>query len=92
MSNEEALGFLKNNNFKIYGTSLNATQNYNSIQYNSSTALIAGSENNGISDFWIKNSDILIKIPMLGMADSLNVSVSSAICLSEVNRQNKFNR
>ena len=92
MSHEEALGFLKNNNFKIYGTSLNATQNYNSIQYNSSTALIAGSENNGISDFWIKNSDILIKIPMLGMADSLNVSVSSAICLSEVNRQNKFNR
>ena len=92
MSNVEALEFLKNNNFKIYGTSLNATQYYNSIQYNSSTALIAGSENNGISDFWIKNSDILIKIPMLGMADSLNVSVSSAICLSEVNRQNKFNR
>ena len=92
MSNEEALEFLKNNNFKIYGTSLNATQYYNSIQYNSSTALIAGSENNGISDFWIKNSDILIKIPMLGMADSLNVSVSSAICLSEINRQNKFNR
>ena len=83
---------IQNNNFKIYGTSLNATQNYNSIRYNSSTALIAGSENNGISDFWIKNSDILIKIPMLGMADSLNVSVSSGICLSEINRQNKFNR
>ena len=32
MSNEEALEFLKNNNFKIYGTSLNATQYYNSIQ------------------------------------------------------------
>ena len=39
-----------------------------------------------------ENSDELIKIPMLGMADSLNVSVSSAICLFEVNRQFKFNR
>ena len=92
MENESALNFLKNKGFKIYGTSLNASKKYNSISYNCSTAIISGSENNGISEFWSKNSDELIKIPMLGMADSLNVSVSSAICLFEVNRQFKFNR
>jgi len=92
MSNNQALEFLKKNNFTIYGTSLKAKKKYNSIKYKSSTALISGSENKGISHFWSKNSDFLIKIPMLGMADSLNVSVSSAICLFEVNRQKKFKR
>ena len=46
-------------------------------------------ENLGISKFWINNSDELIKIPMLGSIDSLNVSVSAAIVLYEINRQNK---
>ena len=86
------LEFLKMNRFMIYGTSLEAATSYESIKYNNSTAIISGSENNGISDFWTNHSDELIKIPMLGMADSLNVSVSTALSLFEVNRQNKFNR
>lgn len=92
LSNNEALEFLKMNRFMIYGTSLGAVTSYESIKYNNSTAIISGSENNGISDFWTNHSDELIKIPMLGMADSLNVSVSTALSLFEVNRQNKFNR
>ncbi len=62
-----------------------------SVNYNSSSAIIVGSENLGISKFWINNSDELIKIPMLGSIDSLNVSVSAAIVLYEINRQNRFN-
>ena len=45
-----------------------------------------------ISKFWNTKSDELIKIPMLGSIDSLNVSVSTAIVLYEINRQNDFNR
>ncbi len=84
--------FLKRYNIKIYATSLNAKKSIETINYNSSSAIVVGSENLGISKFWINNSDELIKIPMLGSIDSLNVSVSTAIVLYEINRQNNFNR
>ena len=52
--------------------------------------LVFGSENEGISKFWEENSDEKIKIPMGNKIDSLNVSVSCAIILYEINRQSKF--
>ena len=92
LESKKAFDLLKNHNFSIFATSLNSTESYESIKYNNSCAIIVGSENLGISKFWQKNSDQLIKIPMLGLIDSLNVSVSAAITLFEVNRQNKFSR
>tara|TARA_B100000524_G_scaffold340765_1_gene234199 strand:+ start:1100 stop:1888 length:789 start_codon:yes stop_codon:yes gene_type:complete len=88
----EAFDILKKYNFSIYSTSLNDSVCYHSIKYKNSCAIIFGSENLGISEFWKNKSDKLIKIPMLGRIDSLNVSVSAGIILSEVNRQNKFSR
>ena len=83
---------VKKYNFSIYATSLETNKSYESIKYNNSCAIVVGSENLGISKFWKKNADQLIKIPMLGLIDSLNVSVSAAITLFEVNRQNNFSR
>ena len=84
--------FLKKNNLNVYATSLNGEKNIDKINYNKSCAVVVGSENLGISKFWDAKSDELIKIPMLGSIDSLNVSVSAAIVLYEINRQNDFNR
>ena len=67
-------------------------KNIDKINYNKSCAVVVGSENLGISKFWDTKSDELIKIPMLGSIDSLNVSVSAAIVIYEINRQNDFNR
>ena len=92
LDNKATLDFLKKNDIKVYATYLNAKKSIQSVNYNSSSAIIVGSENLGISKFWINNSDELIKIPMLGSIDSLNVSVSAAIVLYEINRQNRFNR
>ena len=92
LKTNDALNLLKKHHFSIFATSLKATKNYDSVSYDQSTAIVVGSENLGISLFWQKNSDNLIKIPMLGSIDSLNVSVSAALTLFEVNRQNKFNR
>ena len=92
LENKSTLDFLKKNDIKVYATYLNAKKSIQSVNYNSSSAIIVGSENLGISKFWINNSDELIKIPMLGSIDSLNVSVSAAIVLYEINRQNRFNR
>ena len=92
MDTKSTLDFLKKNNIKVYATSLNAKKSIEKINYNLSSAIVVGSENSGISKFWKTNSDELIKIPMLGSIDSLNVSVSTAIVLYEINRQNDFNR
>ena len=92
LDSEKAYDLLKKYNFSIYATSLETNKSYESIKYDNSCAIVVGSENLGISKFWKKNADQLIKIPMLGLIDSLNVSVSAAITLFEVNRQNNFSR
>ena len=90
MENNDALEFLKKNKFKIYAASLNSDKIYSDENYNFPIALVFGSENEGISKFWEENSDVKIKIPMENKIDSLNVSVSCAIILYEINRQSKF--
>ena len=92
MKSNDTLDFLKNNKFKIYATSLSSKNSVEKIRFDNSSAIVLGSESSGISNFWLNNSDELIKIPMLGLVDSLNVSVSAAITLYEVNRQNNFKR
>ena len=51
------------------------------------TALVMGTEHDGLSTFWRMYADAHVKIPMLGQMDSLNVSVSSAILMFEAVRQ-----
>lgn len=51
------------------------------------TAIIMGSEENGISGEYLKRSDMQIKIPMVGEIASLNVSVATGIVLFEAIRQ-----
>jgi TrmH family RNA methyltransferase len=46
-----------------------------------------GSEQYGLSEFWLKESDLLVRIPMAGQADSLNVAMAAIITLFEAARQ-----
>tara|TARA_B100001287_G_scaffold264619_1_gene256659 strand:- start:3995 stop:4783 length:789 start_codon:yes stop_codon:yes gene_type:complete len=92
MTSDYTLDFLRSKKFKIYGTSLSSDNSIEKIKFYNSSAIVLGSETSGISKFWLNNSDKLMKIPMLGSVDSLNVSVSAAITLYEVNRQNNFKR
>lgn len=50
-------------------------------------AIIMGSEQYGLSEFWLKESDLLVRIPMAGQADSLNVAMAAIITLFEAGRQ-----
>ena len=51
------------------------------------TAIVMGTEATGLTEIWRKAADAHIRIPMLGLLDSLNVSVSAAILLYEAVRQ-----
>ena len=75
---------LKDNGFWIYAADGSAKESYEKQNYKGAVALIVGSEGNGISPLVMKNSDFIIKIPMTGHVNSLNVSVSTGILLSRI--------
>ena len=87
-SKEAVLDFLKSKNIQVVSTFLREeTKNLYETDFTKSSAIILGTEATGLSDFWADNSAALIKIPMLGFVDSLNVSNAAAICVYEAVRQ-----
>jgi len=89
-SSDEAIAWLKENRIKTYAASLTATQKYHEKDLTAPTAIIMGTEANGLTDKWLKNTDEQIIIPMSGAIDSLNVSTSTAIIVFEAMRQRNF--
>lgn len=75
---------LKENGFWIYCADGSGEKSYEKLDYSGSVALIVGSEGRGVSSLVMKNSDFIIKIPMTGHVNSLNVSVSTGILLSRI--------
>jgi len=75
---------LKDRGYWIYAADGSGSHDYQTVDYRGSVALIVGSEGRGISQLVMKNSDFIIKIPMTGHVNSLNVSVSTGILLSRI--------
>lgn len=72
---------------QIVSTVLEATKYYHEVKYKERAAIIIGNEANGISKELVKKSNIKVKIPMLGKAESLNASIASSIMIYEIVRQ-----
>ena len=89
-TSQEAYEWLKANRIKSYAAELEASEWYYNENYTEGTAIVMGTESTGLSDFWLKNADKRIKIPMRGKVDSLNVSVSTAILTFEAMRQREL--
>ena len=79
-----AINKLKENGFWIYTADGSGKDNYETLDYSGPTALVVGSEGHGASRLVMENSDFIIKIPMKGHVNSLNVSVSVGILLSRI--------
>ncbi len=60
---------------------------YTDVDMKEPIALAVGTENEGLTDFWMQNADIKVKIPMLGKVNSLNVSIATALITYEAVRQ-----
>jgi len=87
-STRTCLKKLKKQGFKIVATQLgDKSLPYTDLDYTQPMALVFGNEAEGISDEAIELSDYVVKIPMFGMAQSLNLSVSVGIILYEAIRQ-----
>jgi tRNA (guanosine-2'-O-)-methyltransferase len=89
-SPSECLNSLKQKGFTILATSLNEkAESYIDLDYTKPVAIIFGNEADGISPEACGLADHFIRIPMAGMAQSLNLSVSVGIILYEALRQRK---
>jgi TrmH family RNA methyltransferase len=86
-TSSEISSFLKSKGIRICASRPAAQKLYTQADFKGAWALVLGSETQGLSDFWLLAADTTVKIPMNGLADSLNVSISAAIILYEALRQ-----
>ena len=81
------MGELKERDILVVGTSDDAEQSIYDLDLTGPVAIVLGAEGPGMRALTRKTCDVLVRIPMLGAVESLNVSVASAVCLYEVLRQ-----
>jgi len=79
--------WLKAQGIRAVATTPAAPALYTDSDLRGPLAIIMGSEQYGLSEFWLKESDLLVRIPMAGQADSLNVAMATIITLFEAVRQ-----
>lgn len=87
MSASEALAYCTSQRFQIMTTWLGAKDSLYDADFTGAVAFVLGAEADGVSDFWVEKADKTVIIPMQGQVDSLNLSASAAIVLSESIRQ-----
>ncbi|MCC6454787.1 MAG: RNA methyltransferase [Caldilineaceae bacterium] len=86
---EATLAWLAARQIQIIAASPEATRSYTEIDYAPPTAIVMGSEAHGLGPGWRGAATALVKIPMFGAMDSLNLSTSTALLLYEVIRQRR---
>jgi TrmH family RNA methyltransferase len=82
-----ALQWLKDQNVLILAATPSAQEIYSDIDLRQAVAIAVGTEDEGLTAFWMSNADLRVRIPMLGKVNSLNVSVSTALIVYEALRQ-----
>jgi len=85
--NSSALEWLKSQKMRIVAATPAADIVYSDVNLRVPVALAVGTEDEGLTDFWMSNADVKVRIPMLGRVNSLNVSVSTALIVYEAIRQ-----
>ena len=87
---DEVIAFIKQKNISIYSAILQDSKSYADINFQNSCAIVVGTESNGLTDRWRTLATQCIHIPMLGIVDSMNVSVAAGVLLYEAKRQRRF--
>jgi TrmH family RNA methyltransferase len=83
----DVIDWLRDNGVRIIAAKVEADALYTETDLRGAVALVVGAEADGLTDAWEAPEIEAVRLPMLGVADSLNVSVSAAILLYEARRQ-----
>jgi TrmH family RNA methyltransferase len=86
-TSEEALAFLKKRGFRILAATPHAEKLHSEVDLTGGVAIALGAEQYGLTAKWMDGADLRVRIPMLGVADSLNVSSAATILAYEAVRQ-----
>lgn len=79
--------WLRDKGIRVVATTPDTPNLYTQSDLRGPLAIVMGSEQYGLSAFWLKESNLLVRIPMAGQADSLNVAMATIITLFEAVRQ-----
>jgi len=78
------LAWLRSGPCQLVGTSLNATHDYLDARYEAPCFILIGNEQQGLPADYEADCDLLVKIPMVGRADSLNAAMAAAVMAYQV--------
>ena len=79
---QEYLPILKEKGVQVAVTALHRdSKDYSALQGAIDVAIVVGNEGQGVSDDVIDLADVVVTIPMFGKAESLNVSIASALLM-----------
>ncbi len=84
---DETLHFLKREKIAIVAATPHAKLAFTEADLKIPLAIVVGTEQYGLSEMWMNRADISVRIPMFGVADSLNVASATTLLLYEVVRQ-----
>jgi TrmH family RNA methyltransferase len=84
---DEVLAWLRSAGIRIVVARVDGSLPYTAADLTGPTAIVVGSEAGGLSDAWSGDDIVAVRLPMLGAADSLNVSAAAAVLLYEARRQ-----
>lgn len=85
--NAQALVYLQQRSIRVLAATPSAEAEYTRQDLRQPLAVAVGTEDEGLSDFWMSQADLKVKIPMLGKVNSLNVSIATALIIYEAVRQ-----
>ncbi len=86
---EQTLQWLKEQGVAILAATPSAKVEYTEVDLAAPVAIVVGTEQYGLSERWMEEADLQVKLPMLGVADSLNVAMATTLLLYEAIRQRR---
>lgn len=86
---KETLAWLKNHGVTILAATPSAQAEFTQVNMRVPLAIAVGTEQLGLSKLWMEQSSLQVRIPMLGVADSLNVAMATTLLLYEAQRQRR---
>lgn len=86
---DEFINWLRSGDGQLVGSSLNTDKDYQAVTYQKPAFLLVGNEAQGLPPEYEEQCDTLVKIPMMGKADSLNAAIATAVIAYELLNQSR---
>ncbi|HEX4721119.1 MAG TPA: RNA methyltransferase, partial [Pseudonocardiaceae bacterium] len=87
----DVLAWARKGGLRVVAATPDTDTLFTDVDLSGPTVIAVGSEKHGLTDAWLEPADVLVRIPMAGLVNSLNVATSAAIMLYEALRQRRAN-